>query len=171
MIDRFKQIVDEHNGILYKIGRSYTTIEPDFKDLYQEMLIQLWKSMPNFKGKSKVSTFIYRVALNTALTYTRNQSRKPKTNPMERVNYKIADEGGAAIEAMREKEAKLELLYKCINLLKREERAIILLHLEGKKYEEIAHIIGLTTSHVGVKLKRIRERLQKLLKKEQHGRV
>ncbi len=171
MKKQFKKIVDEHNGILYKIGRSYTTEEADFKDLYQEMLIQMWKSLPNFKGDSKVSTWIFRVALNTALTHQKKLKRNRKTSSIENLGFKLVSEGSAGVEMMEKKEAKIELLYKCINLLKRDERAIILLSLEGKKYEEIGEIIGLTTSHVGVKIKRIKDRLHKLLKENNYGRI
>ena len=171
MKKQFKKIVDDHNGILYKIGRSYTTEEADFKDLYQEMLIQMWKSLPNFKGDSKVSTWIFRVALNTALTHQKKLKRNQRTSSIENLGFKLESDGMAGVEMMEQKEAKIELLYKCINLLKRDERAIILLNLEGKKYEEIGEIIGLTTSHVGVKIKRIKERLLKLLKENNYGRI
>lgn len=169
MKNEFKKIVDQYNGILYKIGRSYTTEEADFKDLYQEMLIQLWKSFERFKGESKISTWIYRVALNTALTYQRNRKRRPASSDIE--NFKFADSSQEGIINANKKEAKIELLYHCINQLKKDDRAIILLSLEGNKYEEIADITGLTTSHVGVKIKRIKDRLQRLLKENHYGRI
>ena len=171
MKKQFKNIIDEHNGILYKIGRSYTLEEADFKDLYQEMLIQLWKSLDRFQGKSKVSTWIYRIALNTALTYKRNLKRRKRVDTLEHIGEKLACEGQKNREAVTEKEQKIELLYKCIYLLKKDDRAIILLYLDGRKYEEIAEIIGLTTSHVGVKIKRIKDRLQRLLKENNYGRI
>ena len=108
----FKNIVDEYNGILYKIARSYTTEEADFKDLYQEMLIQLWQSFERFKGESKVSTWIYRVSLNTALTFQKKQKKKLSTNPIDNVSYKIAEVSGVG-EVVFQKEKKIELLYKC----------------------------------------------------------
>lgn len=169
MKKEFKNIIDQHNGILYKIGRSYTTEEADFKDLYQEILIQLWKSLDKFQGKSKISTWIYRVALNTALTYKRNSKRRKLSDSLDKMNEKVACSGGEAMEVMKETEQKIELLYKCINLLKKDERAIILLHLDGRKYEEIAEIIGLTKNHVGVKIKRIKGRLHRLLKEHNYG--
>lgn len=171
MNKKFKHIVDEYNGIFYKIGRSYTTNKPDFEDLYQEMLIQLWNSMRKFKGDSKISTWIYRVALNTALTYKRDKTRKPISSSIENIQFKLASDEVEGIEKMQKKEAKITLLYTCINLLKKDDRAIILLHLEEKKYAEIAEIIGLTTSHVGVKIKRIKEQLYRLLKERNYGRI
>ncbi len=167
----FKPIIDEYNGILYKIARSYTLVEVDFKDLYQEMLIQLWKSYKRFKGESKISTWIYRVALNTALTFHKKQKRRQQTNPLENLSFKIPDDSGVGVEQVYRKEEKIELLYKCINQLGKDERAIILLHLEEKKYDEIAEIIGLSTSHVGVKLMRIKKQLFKLLNEQGYGRI
>lgn len=167
----FKNIIDEYNGILYKIARSYTTEEADFKDIYQEILIQLWQSFDRFKGESKISTWMYRVALNTALTFQKKQKRRKSTNPIERMNFKIADESGVGMAQIYQKEEKIELLYKCINLLGKDDRAIILLHLEEKKYEEIAEIIGLTTSHVGVKILRIKKQLFQLLNEHGYGRI
>ncbi len=167
----FKHIIDEYNGILYKIARSYTLGEADFKDLYQEMLIQLWQSYGRFRGESKISTWIYRVVLNTALTFQKKQKRNQSTNPIDNFSFKIPDEGGVGVEHVFQKEEKIELLYKCINQLGKDDRAIILLHLDEKKYDEIAEIIGLTTSHVGVKLMRIKKQLFKLLNEQGYGRI
>lgn len=171
MQNEFKNIIDEYNGILYKIGRSYTTEEPDFKDLYQEMLIQLWKSFERFKGESKISTWIYRVALNTALTYQRNRKRKPVADSIDSLKFKLSDDSNSNLAQAHKKEAKIELLYHCINLLKKEQRAIILLHLEGKKYNEIAEIIGLTPNNIGVKLMRIKKTLHHLLTENRYERI
>ena len=171
MKEDFKNIIEKHNGILYKIGRSYTLEESDFKDLYQEMLIQIWKSLDSFKGNSKTSTWIYRVALNTALVFKRKGKKHFKTDSIDNLSFKIADESLILRQQSREKESRIELLYQCINQLKKEERAIILLHLEGKKYEEIAEVIGLTTSHVGVKIKRTKDRLYKLLQASNYERI
>ena len=167
----FKLIIDEYNGILYKIARSYTLEEVDFKDLYQEMLIQLWQSYARFKGESKISTWIYRVVLNTALTFQKKQKRKQAINTMDHISFKIPDDSRGGVEQVFQKEEKIEMLYKCINQLGKDERAIILLHLDEKKYDEIAEIIGLTTSHVGVKLLRIKKQLFKLLNEQGYGRI
>jgi len=169
--DQFKNIVDEYNGIFYKICRSYTTNEADFKDLYQEVLIQLWKSLKSFKELSKLSTWIYKVTLNTAISHQKKGAKKHSYSSIDQLEYKLASEGTSAAELAQEKEQKIELLYSCINQLRKDERAIILLHLEQKKYDEIAEIIGITTSHVGVKLKRIKERLHSLLKETSYGRI
>ncbi len=157
----FQHIIDENNGILYKIARSYTRQEVDFKDLYQEILVQLWQSYPRFEGKSKVSTWMYRVALNTAMTFVKKKGRNA-TAPLEN-NFQIADRPFERQEAQKEEQDQLNALYAAINQLKKDERAIILLHLEGKQYDEIAEIIGITTSNVGVKLLRTKDKLKKIL--------
>ena len=161
----FKNIVKEHNGIFYKIARSYTETDADFQDLYQEMLIQLWQSFPSFKGNSKRSTWIYRVALNTAISFTRKNKKRIVTS-------EIPEKGsGIEMEILEQKEQEIELLYKCIYRLSKDDRAIILLHLEEKQYDEIGEIIGLSTSHVGVKLLRIRKKLQDYLIQEGYERI
>ena len=169
MQNEFRHIIKEHHAILYKIGRSYTIEEADFKDLYQEILIQLWKSFGKFRGDAKISTWIYRVALNTALTFRRNKNRKPKTDSIEDYNLKIDSEFETNLE--QRNEAKIDLLYRCINQLSKDDRAIILLHLEGKKYREIAEIIGLTQNHIGIKLMRIKKQLHHLLTENRYERI
>lgn len=162
----FKTLIKEYHPLLYKVCRSYTDNSVDFEDLYQEILIQVWKSLNRFKGDSKLSTWIYRVALNTALTYQRKQ--KKKAIPIQEIQYAIIQED--TILEKREKEQQIELLYTCIRALKKEERSIILLHLEGKQYDEIAEIIGITTSNVGVKLLRIKKKLFTHLNASGYGR-
>ncbi|MFK7932044.1 MAG: RNA polymerase sigma factor [Saprospiraceae bacterium] len=163
MQNEYKRIVDKYNGILYKIARSYTSEEADFKDLYQEILIQLWKSFDNFQGKAKLSTWIYRVALNTALTFQRNRKRQPKSEQFESVNISLVDHSVADIARVKERESQIELLYQCIYQLKKDQRAIILLYLDGRKYDEIAEITGLKANHIGVKISRIKQQLQKIM--------
>lgn len=157
----FKQLIDCNNGILYKIGRSFSDNEEDFRDLFQEMLIQLWQSFPSFRGASQASTWLYRVALNTALSYRKKQRRQ--------VSMFVGDSEASNLAAQlqtqdnADSEGRIDLLYRCINRLNKDERAIILLFLEEKSYEEIAEIIGITVNLVGVKLYRIRKRLHQLL--------
>lgn len=163
MKNQFQHIIDQHYGILYKIGRAYTQDQADFEDLYQEMLIQLWQSFPRFQGASKLSTFIYRVALNTALTHQRKARRRGAALPLEEQLYHLPDSSAAESDVERQREQQVNLLYQCINKLKQEDRAVILLHLEGNSYEEMADILGMTVSNIGVRLLRVRQRLQKLL--------
>lgn len=159
MEQQFAQLIDRHNGILYKIARSFSDTGEDLRDLYQEMLIQIWQAFPSFRGEAQVSTWIYRVALNTALSF---QKRQRRTKPTQTFTQQIFDLP-AEEPAEHEHQRRVDLLYRCINQLPKDERAIILLHLEEKSYEEIADIIGITINLVGVKIFRIKKKLQQLL--------
>ena len=172
MESAFKQLINQNYGILYKIGRSYTDNEADFRDLYQEMLIQLWQSFPNFKQQSKSSTWLYRVALNTAITFRRKQRKAPSSPRSETPDgFPQGFEHPDDKEKEVKKGKQIELLYTCINQLNKDDRAIILFHLEGKTYETIAEIIGITPNYVGVKLLRIKKRLYKLLNQHGYARI
>lgn len=168
-MEDFKSIIDAYYPILYKIGRSFTKDPADFDDLYQEMLIQVHDSLKSFRQDAKISTWIYRVALNTALTYSR--SNKKKKNEFRTDNVKYFEQSDEADSGAYEREKKIELLYESINELKKEERAMILLHLEGKQYDEIADIMGISKSNTGVKLMRIKKRLQTILTEKGYERA
>lgn len=163
MMEDFKSIVDEYYPIIYKIGRSFTSNAADFDDLYQEMLIQIHDSLKSFRSESKLSTWIYRVALNTALTFNRSDKKRQSETYTDKWD-KIDREEESDVVA-QERESRIEMLYAAINELKREDRAIILLHLEGKQYDEISEIMGISQSNTGVKIMRIKNRLQTILRR------
>lgn len=165
-MQEFNTIINQYHPVLFKISRSYSDNEDDFQDLYQEMLIQLWNSLKSFKGESKLSTWIYRVALNTALTWCRSNKNKIKTLELEGVYHLAADP-----HEHDHQEEKIKLLYKCIRELEKGDRSIILLHLEGKQYDEISEIVGISKSNVGVKLLRIKKKLFELLNTGGYGRI
>lgn len=156
-------MIDAHHGILYKIGRSFTSNESDFKDLYQEMLIQLWQSFDRFKGNSKRSTWMYRVALNTAMTFSKKHQKYQTEEASEATLSTISDDPFTEREYQKDQQDQINRLYQAINMLKKEERVIVLLHMEGKQYDEISEIIGITTSNVGVKLLRSKKKLLQLM--------
>lgn len=145
----FEDILEQYNDILYKVARSYAYEE--YEDIYQEIAIQLWNSYDSFKGESKLSTWIYRVALNTALSY---KTRKPK------IDYRIFE---ISLD-QPDNSAKLDQLYKAINQLKATYRSLIILQLEGYDYEEISEILGISKTLVGVKLGRAKTKLKSLIK-------
>lgn len=151
----FKTFVKDQRGIIAKICRAYAEDDEDFKDLFQEVTIQLWRGYTSFRQESKVSTWVYRVALNVCLTQFRKRKRKIETSPLERATVDPAQEG---IDPSHE---QLALLYQGIKQLKEIERAIILLYLEDKQYKEIAEILGLTSTNVGVRINRIKTQLKK----------
>ena len=158
-MENFKEIIKEYHPILYKIGRVYTN-DDDFDDLYQEMLIAIWKALKNFRGDSKISTWLYKVALNTALTYQRKNkfSFLQKSNLDEIENIPFTHENSAI-----DREASIAALYDAIKQLKSDDRSLVLLYLEEKSYEEMAEILGILTSLVGVKINRVKKKLFKLL--------
>lgn len=154
-----RQILKQYHPILFKIGRAYAPDNDDFKDLYQEMVIQIWKSMDQFESRSSLSTWIYRVSLNTALTYRRKEKRKQQVITRELPFHP----GEIPDDPQQDSTAQINLLYKAIAKLSEEDRALILLHLDGKKYKEISDILGISGSNVGVKLLRIRKKLFTML--------
>lgn len=166
-MEDFKSIIDAHHPILYKIGRSYASAE-DFDDLYQEMLINLWKGLQSFSGKSKLSTWIYRVVLNTALTYNRNNKRKKVSQvPVEQIKDAMETDSR---QEQQEQEDDIKRLYVAIRTLPKDDRSIMLLYLEEKSYDEIAEIIGIKRNNVAVKINRAKKKLYELLTENNYGR-
>ena len=143
-----------NEGIIYKVTRSYSSTSEDQKDLYQEIIFQLWRSYDKFRNESKKSTWLYRVALNTALTFSQ---RKKRDLGRELISVELFHKYNQTLEA---KDDRIQLLYEHIQRLKPVNRAIMLLHLEGNDYEEIASIMGVTSTNVGTRLNRIRKKLK-----------
>ena len=152
----FLKDVNSCQGILHQLCRIYTRGEDEKEDLFQEILYQLWKSYPTFQGKSKFSTWLYRVALNTAIT---SYKKFEKRNQHERHVEDFTDRK----EEGNEEEEKINNLYGAIYNLGKVDKALILLFLEDKKYEEIAEILGMTTSNLGVRLLRAKKKLETII--------
>ncbi|GAA4271640.1 sigma-70 family RNA polymerase sigma factor [Aquimarina gracilis] len=150
----FTHIIKAHEGVIFKITTVYTNNQEDQKDLYQEIVYQLWKSYDNFKGNSKVSTWMYRVALNTAITRLKKEKRKGDQIGIDKVIMKQTEQYDTEFEE------RLKVLYAHINGLNELEKGLMLLLLEGKKYEEISLITGLSASNVGTKISRIKQKLK-----------
>lgn len=157
----FIEIINKHKGILHKICNIYFFKEPNKEDYYQEMLIRLWKSYPSFKNQSLFSTWLYRIALNTAIDIIRKQNIQPKHTELSKEEFNIPEKEYNAESDNR------EVLYQAINHLSDVEKAIILLYLEDYNYKEIAEIIGISESNTGVKINRIKNQLIKTLKNGQ----
>ena len=150
----FVQTIKQHQGIIYKVVRVYEAKAEDQKDLYQEIVYQLWKSFSSFQGKSKMSTWIYRVALNTAIAHLNKSKRLDKRVEMDFSQLNIAEERDPLLEE------RMALMYEHIYKLDVIEKGLILLYLEGKNYEEIAKITGFTKTNVGTRLGRIKEKIR-----------
>jgi len=153
----FIELIKNHQGILHKICNVYFLRDPYKEDYYQEMLIRLWKSYPSFNNQSTFSTWLYRVALNTAIDIIRKQNLKPVHTELSKIEYNIPEHKNNI-----ESENKDEL-YQAISQLPDIEKAIIILYLDEYNYKEIAEIIGISESNTGVKISRIRNQLIKTL--------
>ena len=152
--EEFIATIKENEGIIYKITRVYASNTEDQKDLYQEIVYQLWKSHDTFQGKSKRSTWMYRVALNTSIAYLNRGKRNAQHSISEFNLDQIED------EISWEEEERIKILYAHIKQLSVIEKGLILLYLEGKSHEEIAGIIGFTVSNVGTRIARIKQKLK-----------
>ena len=158
MGQEFIDIISLHQGIIHKVCGMYLDHEEDRKDLFQEILIQLWKAYPSFQHKSKITTWMYRVALNTAISHFRKQKRKPKNDILSENIQQIAD-----VPYNYELEEKLKILNQAITQLSKIEKAIVMLYLEEHSTEEIGEIVGITANYVRVKMNRIKTKLKKML--------
>lgn len=161
MEKEFLQIIQKNQGIIHKVCNIYCDTEDDRNDLFQEIVVQLWRSYPTFRKESKVSTWMYRVALNTAITSFKKSKRRPDQNRLTYENFQIEDETYDT-----ETEERIRSLHKAVNHLTGIEKSIVLLYLENKKYEEIAEITGITQNYVRVKMNRIKKKLKKLMDTE-----
>jgi len=150
----FIELIRANERLIYKVCSVYVSDEFPMADLYQEVIYNLWKAFPKFRGESSVSTFIYRIALNTCITGMRKELKRPKHIPILELK-ELLIEPETLEENIRE-------MYKLIYRLGTLERAIILLWLEEKSYQEIADITGLTVNNIAVKLNRIKEKLKKM---------
>lgn len=155
---QFKTWLEEHRGILVKVTRSYAVTAVDQADLQQELRLQLWVSLQHYTGQAKASTWIYRVCLNTAMTWRRGAARR---EARIEVGVDLERQGDTAASPAQQADERemLEQLYAAIHALPETGRALILLALDGQSYREIAEITGLTENHVGVALLRVRQRL------------
>jgi len=156
--EAFVQLIKQNEGVIFKITTMYTDNRSDQKDLYQDVVYQLWKSFDSFRSESKISTWMYRVALNTALTRLKRSKRMGLAVSIDKVVMEQTENYDAEFEE------KLKLMYNHIKQLNVLERGLMLLLLEGKKYEEIAEITGLSQSNVGTRISRIKGKLKNRIK-------
>ena len=149
----FIQIIKANEGLIQKITKVYTYYKQDAEDLHQEIIYQLWKSFPSFRHASKVSTWMYRVALNTSISYLNKEKNNRNQDSLNESHFnrpEITDTSS---------EDRFKTLYEQIRSLNTIDKGIILLYLEGNSYEDIAIITGFTESNVGTRLGRIKQKL------------
>ncbi len=148
----FDNWLSNHKGIFFKIVRSYAFTPADQEDLFQEISLQVWKSIPDFRGEAKPSTWIYRVALYSAVAWVRQEKQRPPTRPLADVEHTLT--ANTAVQ-----DERLNWLYEQIAQLDPIDRSLCLLMLEGFSYKEMASIVGISESNVGVKIYRIKQHL------------
>ena len=154
---QFRQWLGEHTGLLVKVVRSFAEGPADQDDLFQEVLLQVWLSMPNFRDDSKPTTWLYRVALNTALAWKRSEKKRRHRQSLPSISDVAAPDVSSA-EAERN-DRLVDQLYGAIRALQPAKRALVVLFLDGFTYREIAEVVGISESNVGVSLNRIKKEL------------
>ena len=153
----FEDWLKQYKGLFFKVIRAYARTAIDQDDLFQDISVQVWNSIPAFKNESSPSTWIYRIAINTAVTWHRRESRHVTADaPVLERSESPPDE-------------RLTWLYEAINGLDTIDRSIALMLLEGYSYKEMATIVGITESNIGVKINRIKKQLIAQSKKTDHG--
>lgn len=158
--EKFVAVIQQHQGLIFKVTTVYTDNKEDQQDLYQDIVYQLWKYFDSFRNEAKISTWMYRVALNTALTKLKKSKRNPLSISMDKVVLEQVETYDS------EYEDRLKLVYQHIHQLNVLEKGIMLLLLEGKKYEEISEIIGISASNVGTRISRIKQKLKNNIEKK-----
>jgi len=162
----FMNWLREHGPSVVKVARAYTFTADDCQDLAQEILLQAWRSLPSFAGNSQPATWFYRVALNTAMNWQRkDKPRRARQKPLLEVQP-ISTE--APDDGQLQHRDTVDQLYKAINQLPKTDAALVLLYLDELSYREMADVLGISESNVGVKLSRAKKALAELMKGASH---
>ncbi len=158
----FCQWLAAHRALLWRVVRAFASEVPDQEDLIQDILLQLWRSVPTFRGDSKESTWIYRLAFNTALGWQRGEKRRRLKHEAFTLHASAGDGSDSSVKSKLE--ARLERLYSAIRDLPRLDTSLALMLLDGLSYREMGEVMGITENHVGVRLHRVRKQLTERLK-------
>ncbi len=161
---KFIELIEANQGILHKVAHMYCSDTEEKSDIVQDILVQLWTAFPKFRGDSKVSSWIYRIALNTAINRIRKVSKKSKTQKLDITHFNLQDDN-----EYNEKEQLKQLVQKAVSRLNKAEKALIILYMNDYQYNEISEIIGITQSNVGVKINRIKKKLKIIINRLQNG--
>ena len=161
----FKSWLSEHGGAILKVARAYTLTTEDCQDLVQEILLQIWRSLPQFQGRANPSTWLYRVALNTALGWHRKEHRR---RVRQRPILEVEDLPAAGLDSAQQAVQRevVERLYAAIRQLPKTDAALVLLYLDDLSYRQMAEVLGISESNVGVKLNRAKKALGKRMNEE-----
>jgi RNA polymerase sigma-70 factor, ECF subfamily len=156
----FLRLIEQHRGIIRKVALGYSSTLADRNDLTQEIMLQLWKAYPRYSPDRPFSTWMYRIALNVAISFLRRNTRPVRqTIPLDEIGHELADENAPRPEI----DERIDLLQRIIATLDPLNRALLLLYLDDHSYREIASILGLTETNVATKLSRLKERLRQEL--------
>jgi RNA polymerase sigma factor (sigma-70 family) len=160
----FLGLIEQHRGIIRKVALGYSSTLADRNDLTQEIMLQLWKAYPRYSPERPFSTWMYRIALNVAISFLRKNTRPVRqTIPLDELGHELADENASRPET----DDRIDLLQHIIGTLDPLNRALLLLYLDDHSYREIAAILGITETNVATKLSRLKERLRQTLTKQQ----
>ena len=154
----FLEKIEKHKGVIFKISKMYMDNFDDQKDLFQEITFQVWKAYPTFEGRSAFSTWLYRIALNTAIIFLKSEKRRSFIQNDEVENFQITQN-----DYNEEEELKLKKMYEAINQLNAIDKALIFYYLEDFSGKEIASQLGITEVNARVKLNRAKEKLKELI--------
>ncbi|NOZ47652.1 MAG: RNA polymerase sigma factor [Chlorobi bacterium] len=157
---RFSDIFNDNKEKVYRLCYSYLYRKEEVDDLFQEVMVNIWNNLENFRNEAKISTWIYRIAVNTALLYNKSIIKQKNVQLSYTNNPVITDTDSEQFNI----EEKINLLRKAITHLKKQDKIIISLVLEGLTYEEISEVTGISSNYVGVKINRIKVILQKIMK-------
>lgn len=163
----FMKWLSDHGAAVVKVARAYTFNSDDCQDLAQEILLQAWRSLPSFAGNAQPATWFYRVALNTAMNWQRkDKPRRSRQEPLLEMQVYATDSSND--DGQLQHRDTVEQLYKAINQLPKTDAALVLLYLDELSYREMADVLGISESNVGVKLNRAKKALAELMKGASH---
>ena len=164
----FQRWLDEHIGLILKVVRGCAASPQDQDDLFQDVLLQIWSSIPAFRGEAKETTWIYRVAFNTALAWRRGERRR-REGREKFLKFDVSPHAQPSHLDSLPAQEMIERLYAAIRQLSKVDASLALMHLDGLSYQEMAEVIGVSENYVGVKLNRIRKQLADQLTEESKG--
>lgn len=155
----FHRFLNQHVGVIRRICRVYSNDADEYQDYFQEVVLQLWRAFGSFRGEAQTATWVYRIALNVCLSLLKVKKRRVSAVSLEPEHW--SNVAAEAYDSTEEEQVKQ--LYAAIRQLNKIDRALILLYLEGRKYEEIAGVLGISLSNVGVKINRIKKQLNRII--------
>ncbi|MBN2350182.1 MAG: RNA polymerase sigma factor [Bacteroidales bacterium] len=163
----FRKVYEENKDMVYRLCLAFLSDKPSADDLFQEIMINIWNNLDKFRGEAKISTWIYRIAVNTTILFNKKIKKITSREYKTEIFQESANDYKESV-SNEEEDKKYEVLMKCIHQLDKQNRIIITLRLEGMSYEDIGDIVGITPNHVGVKVNRIKLTLAKLIKEAEN---